>query len=59
MPGSAGGIITPFLVGQVAERAGIQAGMGLVAVLTALLLLSIVLSVLSVKRMAAHDNKVN
>ncbi len=41
------------------ERAGIQAGMGLVAVLTALLLLSIVLSVLSVKRMAAHDNKVN
>ena len=57
--GSAGGIITPFLVGQVAERAGIQAGMGLVAVLTALLLLSIVLSVLSVKRMAAHENKVN
>ncbi len=57
--GSAGGIITPFLVGQVAERAGIQAGMGLVAVLTALLLLSIVLSVLSVMRMAAHENKVN
>ena len=52
-------VITPFLVGQVAERAGIQAGMGLVAVLTALLLLSIVLSVLSVKRMAAHENKVN
>lgn len=47
--GSAGGILTPFLVGQVAERAGIRAGMGLVAVFTALLLLSIVLSVLSVK----------
>ena len=47
--GSAGGIITPALVGQVAERAGIRAGMGLVAVFTALLLLSIVLSVLSVK----------
>ena len=47
--GSAGGIITPFLVGQVAERAGIRAGMGLVAVFTALLLLCIVLSVISVK----------
>ena len=47
--GSAGGIITPFLVGQVAERAGIRAGMGLIVVYTALLLLSIVLSVLSVK----------
>lgn len=47
--GSAGGIITPFLVGQVAERSGIRAGMGLVAVFTALLLLSIVLSVLSAK----------
>lgn len=47
--GSAGGIITPALVGLVAERAGIRAGMGLVAVFTALLLLSIVLSVASVK----------
>lgn len=47
--GSAGGIITPALVGLVAERAGIRAGMGLVAVFTALLLLSIVLSVVSVK----------
>jgi len=47
--GSVGGIVTPFLVGQVAERAGIQAGMGVVAVLTALLLASIVLSVVSVK----------
>lgn len=47
--GSAGGIITPALVGLVAERAGIRAGMGLVAVFTALLLLSIVLSIVSVK----------
>ena len=46
--GGAGGIITPFRVGQVAEHAGIRAGMGLVAVFTALLLLSIVLSVISV-----------
>ena len=43
--GSVGGVVTPFLVGQVAERAGIQAGMGVVAVLTALLLASIVLAV--------------
>lgn len=47
--GSAGGIVTPALVGLVAERAGIRAGMGLVAVFTALLLLCIVLSVISVK----------
>jgi len=47
--GSVGGVVTPFLVGQVAERAGIQAGMGVVAVLTALLLLSIILSVASVR----------
>ena len=47
--GSAGGVITPALVGLVAERAGIRAGMGLVAVFTALLLLSIVLSIISVK----------
>lgn len=48
--GSAGGIITPALVGFVAERTGdIRAGMALVVVLTALLLLSIILSVLSVR----------
>lgn len=50
--GSAGGILTPALVGLVAEQAGIRAGMGLVAVFTALLLLSIVLSVVSVKKSA-------
>ena len=50
--GSAGGVITPALVGLVAEQAGIRAGMGLVAVFTALLLLSIVLGVVSVKKSA-------
>ena len=50
--GSAGGILTPALVGLVAEQAGIRAGMGLVAVFTALLLLSIALSVVSVKNSA-------
>ena len=50
--GSVGGIVTPALVGLVAERAGIQAGMGVVAALTALLLASIVLSVTSAKRSA-------
>lgn len=43
--GSAGGIVTPALVGFVAQRAGIRAGMGLVVVCTALLLVSILLSV--------------
>ena len=45
--GSAGGVITPALVGFVAEQAGIRAGMGLIATYTALLLLSILLSVYS------------
>ncbi|MEG1720265.1 MAG: MFS transporter [Pseudoflavonifractor sp.] len=48
--GSAGGIITPAMVGFVAERAGIQAGMGVVVILTALLLVSIILSVYSVRK---------
>lgn len=42
--GSTGGIITPALVGFIAERSGIQAGMAVVLVATALLLASIVLS---------------
>ena len=46
--GSAGGIITPALVGFVAESAGIRAGMGLIVACAALLLLSIILSVWSV-----------
>lgn len=44
--GSAGGIITPALVGFVAEKNGISAGMGLVAAYTGLLLVSIILSVI-------------
>lgn len=48
--GSAGGILTPALVGLVAERSGIRAGMGVVVVLTGLLVLSIVLSVFSAKK---------
>lgn len=47
--GSAGGIITPAMVGFVAERAGIRAGMGLILAYTALLLLSVILSVSSVQ----------
>lgn len=43
--GSSGGIITPILVGFIAERAGIQAGMAVVLVTTLLLLASIVLAV--------------
>lgn len=42
--GSTGGIITPALVGMVAEQAGIQAGMGVVVLVTILLLLTILLS---------------
>ncbi len=44
--GSAGGIITPALVGFVAQRANIQSGMLVVVVFTALLMLTILLSVL-------------
>lgn len=45
--GSTGGIITPALVGFVAERAGIHTGMGVVAAVTVLLLLAILVSVFS------------
>ncbi len=48
--GSVGGIITPALVGFVAEQSGIRAGMGVVVVLTFLLVLSIIFSVFSVKK---------
>ena len=44
LTGSIGGVITPALVGFAAERAGIRAGMTLVAVFTGLLLVSILLS---------------
>jgi len=43
--GSAGGIITPAVVGLVADRAGIQTGMGVVVAATVLLLGAIILSV--------------
>ncbi len=44
LAGSAGGILTPAAVGFVAERAGIQAGMGIVAIMTVLLLVTILIS---------------
>ncbi len=50
LTGSAGGILTPMLVGFVAERAGIRAGMGLVVLYTGLLLASILASVLAARR---------
>ena len=45
--GSTGGIVTPALVGLVAERAGIQVGMGVVVAVTVLLLITILFSVFS------------
>jgi len=50
LTGSVGGIITPALVGLVAGRAGIRAGMALVAVITVLLLATISVSVFSVRK---------
>lgn len=47
LAGSAGGIIAPATVGFVAERAGIQAGMGVVVASTVLLLVTILFSVFS------------
>ena len=45
--GSTGGIITPAVVGMVAENAGIQVGMGVVVLVTVLLLATILFSVFS------------
>ena len=45
--GTTGGIITPAVVGMVAEKAGIQMGMGVVVAVTALLLITILVSVFS------------
>lgn len=45
LAGTTGGIITPAVVGFVAENAGIQMGMGVVAVVTVLLLITILFSV--------------
>lgn len=47
LAGSAGGILTPATVGFVAERAGIQAGMGVVVAMTVFLLVTIVYSTFS------------
>lgn len=47
LAGSVGGIIAPATVGFVAERAGIQAGMGVVVGTTALLLVMIAISTFS------------
>lgn len=47
LAGSAGGIIAPAAVGFVAERSGIQAGMGVVVGTTALLLIVILVSTFS------------
>ena len=43
--GSLGGVVTPALVGMIAEKAGIQAGMGVVVAVTVLLLITILCSV--------------
>ena len=43
--GTSGGIITPAVVGMVAEKAGIQMGMGVVVAVTVLLLIAILVSV--------------
>ena len=43
--GSVGGVLTPAIVGLVAEKSGISAGMGVVAAYVAMLLISIILSV--------------
>ena len=47
LAGSAGGILAPAIVGFVAERAGIQAGMGVVVATTILLLVTILFSIFS------------
>lgn len=49
LTGTAGGILTPWLVGVVADQVDIRAGMAVVAVATVLLLATIVLSVVSTR----------
>ena len=56
LTGSIGGVLTPALVGFTAEQAGIRAGMGLVAVFIGLLLISMILSVLSMKQNLLFNN---
>ena len=51
--GTSGGIITPAVVGMVAQKAGIQMGMGVVVAVTVLLLITILISVCSKSNTAA------
>lgn len=55
LTGTAGGILTPWLVGVVADRVDIRAGMAVVAVATILLLATIILSVVSTRKGAEGE----
>ncbi len=49
-----GGVVTPYVVGLVAEHAGIQAGMGVVVLTTVALLAAILITVFSRSKEAAE-----
>jgi FHS family glucose/mannose:H+ symporter-like MFS transporter len=53
LSGSAGGIITPALIGFVAKKSGIRAGMSVVSVLTFLMLAAILASIFSERKKTA------
>lgn len=53
LTGCAGGIITPAAVGFIAERAGIQVGMGLIIATTVMLMLMILVTILHKDRSKA------
>ena len=50
LTGCAGGIITPAAVGFIAERAGIQVGMGLIIATTVMLMVMILVTILQKNR---------
>lgn len=52
---SIGGIVTPLIVGAIAQNLGMRMGMGFVFILTLLLLLSILLSVWSARRIPKKE----
>lgn len=54
--GTFGGIITPAIVGFIAKSAGMNAGMGFIVVLTALLLVCIILSYIITKKHNKQEN---
>lgn len=56
LTGSAAGVITPALVGVIAQNAGIRAGMCVVVIITAMLLCSILLSVFLSSRKPKTQN---